>query len=157
MNKAGIPTTDFTSHNDATPKVKVGTVVTDKATGKQFKYVKVVDANVTVGQSLEFAAADGCTVTNDRAGGSSLGRMVAGVAVGAITKNQYGFIQVAGLNAYVKTGGSVAAGHVLVPHASTDGIAVTGTTSTAAMQNFGYALAADTTSACGSVVLRCAY
>ena len=161
MNKAGIPLTSFASHNDATPKYAPGTVVREEATGKVFKYILVEDANLAVGDVVEYSDTTGYEVTKDRAGGSSLGRVAAGVALGTITDGQYGWIQVAGLNTYTKTDGSVAVGDALVPHASADGQADTAASGSTVVnteaQVFGYALVADTTSACSAVMLRCAY
>ena len=160
-NKAGIPRVSYASHNDATPLFAPGTVVEDKATGKAYKYILVEDAALAVGNVVEYSDTSGYEVTKDRAGGSSLGRVVAGVALGTISDGYYGWIQVKGLNTYTKTDGSVAVGDPLVPHASTDGIADTAESGSTAVnteaQVFGYALVADTTSACSAVMLRCAY
>jgi hypothetical protein len=90
-----------------------------------------------------------------------LGRIAAGVALGTIADGQYGWIQVAGLNTYTKTDGAVAVGEAIVPHASADGqgdtVAAGSTVVNTEAQVFGYALVADTTSACSAVMLRCAY
>lgn len=159
-HKAGIPVTNFTEYNDATPKFTPGLVVTDRL-GKVYKYVRAEDANLAVGDVVEYSDTTGYEVTKDRAGGSSIGRVVAGVALGTITDAYYGWIQVAGLNTYTKTDGSVAVGEALVPHATADGQADTvdngSTTVNTEAQVFGYALVADTTSACSAVMLRCAY
>lgn len=161
MNKAGIPISSFASHNDSSPLFTPGTVVSDKSTGKVYKYVQIEDMAVAVGDVVEYSNTSGWEVTKDRAGGSSLGRIAAGVALGTITDAYYGWIQVAGLNTYTKTDGSVAVGDALVPHASADGQADTAESGSTAVnteaQVFGYALVADTTSACSAVMLRCAY
>lgn len=161
MNKAGLPVYSFASHNDTTPVVAPGTVVQDKATSKVYKYILVEDANLAVGDVVEYSDTSGYEVTKDRAGGASLGRIAAGVALGTITDAKYGWIQVAGLNTYTKTDGSVAVGDALVPHASADGQADTAASGSTVVnteaQVFGYALVADTTSACSAVMLRCAY
>lgn len=161
MNKAGVPITSFASHNDASPLFTPGTTVQDKATGNVYKYIQVEDAALAVGDVVEYSNTTGWEVTKDRAGGSSLGRIAAGVALGTVTDAYYGWIQVAGLNTYTKTDGSVAVGEALVPHASSDGVADTvasgSTVVNTEAQVFGYALVADTTSACSAVMLRCAY
>lgn len=161
MNKAGVPITSYASHNDTTPLFTPGTVVQDKATNKVYKYILVEDANLAVGDVVEYSDTSGYEVTKDRAGGSSLGRIAAGVALGTITDGKYGWIQVAGLNTYTKTDGSVAVGEGIVPHASADGqadsVASGSTVVNTEAQVFGYALVADTTSACSAVMLRCAY
>ena len=76
--------------------------------GKKYRYVQVVDA-VAVGNGtvVEWANTTSTAVTSDRAGGSSVGRRVAGVAVGTISQNQYGFIQTGGNHAAVRTDGGV--------------------------------------------------
>jgi len=161
MNKAGVPITSFASHNDATPLFAPGTVVRDKATNKVYKYVLIEDMAVAVGDVVEYSDTSGYEVTKDRAGGASLGRVAAGVALGTITDAYYGWIQVAGLNTYTKTDGSVAVGQGIVPHATSDGVADSVESGSTAVnteaQVFGYALVADTTSACSAVMLRCAY
>lgn len=161
MNKAGVPIISFASHNDASPLFTPGTVVQDKATSKVYKYIRAEDAALAVGDVVEYSDTTGYEVTKDRAGGASLGRVVAGVALGTITDAYYGWIQVAGLNTYTKSDGSVAVGDALVPHASSDGLADTAASGSTVVnteaQVFGYALVADTTSACSAVMLRCAY
>lgn len=151
----------YASHNDATPLFAPGTVVEDKATGKAYKYILVEDAALAVGDVVEYSDTSGYEVTKDRAGGASLGRVAAGVALGTITDAYYGWIQVKGLNTYTKTDGSVAVGQAIVPHASSDGVADSVESGSTAVnteaQVFGYALVADTTSACSAVMLRCAY
>jgi len=161
-NLAGIPVDSFAGANDATPVVPAGTVTQAQGTSKVYKYILAEDANLALGDVVEYTtAANGYEVTPDRAGGTSAGRVAAGVALGTVTHGQYGWIQVQGLNGRVKTGGSVAAGAALIPHATSDGLAVTAESGSTAVnteaQVFGYALVADTTSACSAVMLRCAY
>lgn len=161
-NLAGIPNISFASHNDASPVVAPGTVVQEQGTSKVFKYILAEDADLAVGDVVEYTTAlNGIEVTKDRAGGTSAGRVVAGVALGTITHGYYGWVQVAGLNTYCKTDGSVAAGNPLVPHVSSDGVADTAEAGSTAVntegQVFGYSLVADTTSASSAVMLRCAY
>lgn len=161
-HKAGIPLDSFASHNDTSPLYTPGTVVVDKATSKVYKYVLAEDANLVIGDVVEYSTAlNGYEVTKDRSGGTSAGRVAAGVAIGSITDARYGWIQVAGLNTYTKTDGSVAAGDPLVPHASSDGVADTAASGSTVIntegQVFGFSLVADTTSASSAVMLRCAY
>lgn len=157
---AGTPKVTY-AVNDATPVFPVGTVSQERDTNKVYKYVQVEDMNLAVGDVVEYSDTTGNEVTKDRAGGSSIGRVAAGVALTTVTDGNYTWIQVQGRNSYVKTDGSVAAGDPLVPHASADGQADTATSSSTATntegQVFGYALVADTTSACSAVMLRCAY
>lgn len=129
---------------------------------KAYKYVLIEDADVANGDVVEYSDTSGYEVTKDRAGGASIGRVVAGVAIGAIADASYGWIQVYGKHTAVKADGGVAAGDPLVPHATYDGKADTATSASTAVitagQTFGYALAADDTSASTAVVvaeLRC--
>lgn len=149
MNHIGKPVISFASHNDATPVFVPGEIVTDASGSKAYKYVRAEDANLVLGDVVELADTTGYEVTKDRSGGSSLGRFVAGVALGAITDGYYGFVQVRGVNTYVKTDGGVAAGDFLVPHATTDGASDTAVSSSTAVnteaQVFGFALTTDTT------------
>lgn len=148
--------------NDATARLEPGTIFEDGATGKAYRYVLIEDMDVANGDSVEYSDTSGYEVTKDRASGSSIGRVVAGVAIGAITHGNYGFIQLTGRHTAVKTDGGVATGDALVPHATYDGKADTATSASTviitAAQTFGYALAADDTSASTAVVvaeLRC--
>lgn len=147
--------------NDAAPLAQPGTIYNDGLTGNAYKYVLVEDMNLVAGDVVEYSDTTGYEVTKDRAGGASLGRFVAGVAVGAITDAQYGWIQVSG-KVTVKTDGGVAAGDRLVPHASVDGRADTeangSTVVVTSGQVFGFALATDdgTTSAgTTTAMIRC--
>lgn len=110
---------------DSTPIMAVGTVVWDPAApNKAYKYVKFLDAvTYAAGQSVEYANLALTSVTNDRAGGSSLGRLPAGIATAVHTQNSYGFIQVAGVATDVKTSGAddIAVGEFVITHATGDG------------------------------------
>jgi hypothetical protein len=154
-----LPATKLTA-NDSEAKEELGRIRWEK--GKAYKYVCVEDTSIAVGDVVEFSDTSGYEVTKDRSGGSSIGRVVAGVAIGTLTHSYYGWIQVYGRNTAVKTDGGVAVGDALIPHASYDGKADTGTTASTVVitvgQAFGFALAADDTSASTAVViadLRC--
>lgn len=140
----------ITSNHD-TAKLEPGIIYEDGATGKMYKYVLIEDADVANGDVVEFSDTSGYEVTKDRAAGSSIGRVVAGVAVATVTDGNYGFIQVFGRHPSVKTDGGVAAGDVLVPHATYDGKADTAASGSTVVntegQRFAFALAADDTSA----------
>lgn len=144
------------SANDSAAKEELGRVRWEG--GKAYRYVLVEDANLANGDVVEFSDTSGYEVTKDRAGGGSIGRVVAGVAVGTITDAYYGWIQVSGRHTAIKTDGGVAAGDVLVPHTNKDGRAETGTSASTVVitagQVFGRALAADTdsTTTAGTVV-----
>lgn len=155
-----LPATKLTA-NDATAKEELGRVRWEG--GKAYRYVLAEDANLANGDVVEFSDTSGYEVTNDRSGGSSIGRVVAGVAIGTITDAQYGWIQVHGRHTAIKTDGGVAAADVLIPHATKDGRADTAVASSTATntegRRFGFALAADTdsTTTAGTVVgmIRC--
>lgn len=147
--------------NSATALVEPGSIWRDEATDKVYKYVLVEDANITKGDVVEYSDVTGYEVSKDRAGGSSLGRFVAGVAITTITDAQYGWIQVSGINTYVKTDGGVALGDRLVPHASSDGVADTEANASTVVvtsgQVFGFALNTDTATTTPNckAMLRC--
>jgi hypothetical protein len=148
--------------NDATAQFEPGVIWEDGATGKAYRYVLIEDMSVTVGDVLEYSDTSGYEVTKDRSGGASIGRVVAGVAIGSITDAQYGWIQVSGRNASVKTDGAVTAGQGLVPHASVDGRADSeangSTVAVTSGQVFGYALETDdgtTTAGTCAAILNC--
>lgn len=148
--------------DSATALVEPGCVWYNEAGDKAYKYVLVEDAALAKGDVVEYSDASGYEVTNDRSGGASIGRFVAGVAITALTDAQYGWIQVSGIHTAVKTDGAVAKGDRLVPHASVDGRADTeangSTVAVTSGQVFGVALATDAgTTSAGTVaaMLRC--
>jgi len=128
--------------NESTATAQLGTIFEQPKTGNIFRYIQVEDANLVAGDVVEYADTTGYLVTKDRAGGSSVGRFVAGVAVSAITDGNYGWVQVSGV-ATVTTDGGVVKGDRLVPHATADGQADTETAGTTSGQVFGVALADD--------------
>lgn len=110
--------------NDAAAQRVLGELVTDEVTGYQYRYVQFKDAvTYAAGQSLTWADVACTTVTNDRAGGSSLGAIPAGICLRVMTQNYYGFILVRGKYAGLVTSGAddIAVGESLIVHASTDG------------------------------------
>ncbi len=151
------------TESSVTARYEPGVIFHDGASGKSYRYVRAEDANITVGQVLEYSDTSGYEVTNDRAGGSSIGRVVAGVAIGSIADASYGWIQVSGRNATVNTDGGVTAGQGLVPHATADGRADSesngSTVTVTSGQVFGYALETDdgtTTAGTCAAILNCA-
>jgi hypothetical protein len=131
--------------NDATAQEGLGVIRWDGS--KAYKYVRVVDKAVTLGDSVCPASTADGIVTADRSGGSQLAFKVEGVAIGAITSGYYGWIQCVGL-AVVQCDGGVAAADGLIPHATADGHADTVVAASDAAgteyQTFGFALTADT-------------
>lgn len=152
-----LPATKLTA-NDATAKEELGRVRWEGS--KAYRYIQVEDAALANGDVVEFSDTSGYEVSPDRSGGASVGRVVAGVAIGTITDAYYGWIQVSGRHASVKTDGGVSAGDALVPHATVDGRADTATSASTVVitagQVFGKALETDdgTTSAgtCAAVI-----
>ena len=145
-----------------TAQFELGTIYQDPATGAEYRYVLVEDMALAVGDVVEYSDTSGTEVTKDRSGGSSIGRVVAGVALGTVADASYCWIQVSGRNASVKTDGGVTAGQGLVPHATSDGRAdseANGSTVTVTSgQVFGYALETDdgtTTAGTCAAILNC--
>lgn len=132
----------------------LGTVVW--VDGIAWKFVQFKDAVTYVcspAMIVEYANTAGTAVTNDRAGGSSLGRTPAGVmnTNGDIpAQNDYGYIQLTGIVTVGPTDGAVALGEMVMAHATTDGGADTWTYTSSAP--IGQALADDTGTA--SVIVR---
>lgn len=96
--------------------------------GNIYRFFLTTDAvNITVGMVVEWASTTAFTVTVDRAGGSSLGRIPAGVAMGGVTAGRYGFFLVRGRHTAIRenagggAGAITAAGQKAIPHATTDG------------------------------------
>lgn len=135
--------------NDSTARGAVGQLYIRE--GKSYRYWKVKDINVIAGSVVEYSSSANC-VTGDRSGGTSIGRVVAGVAAATITAGNYGWIQVAGTcSVRVAAKGVVAAGNPLAPHATTDNavtstITYSHTTSTTGIgyQVFAYGMGDDT-------------
>lgn len=82
-----LPATKITA-NDATAKEELGRIRWEGA--KAYKYVLVEDQALANGDVVEFSDTSGYEVSSDRSGGASIGRAVAGVAIGTITDAQYG-------------------------------------------------------------------
>ena len=135
--------------NDVSARYALGMVFEGEDSSGRYaawRYVQFLDAvTYAVGHLCEYADTLGTKVTNDRAGGTSIGHVPAGVACMIMTQNYFGFIQVAGI-ATVYSDGSVAAAEAVVPHATVDGqadTAVTGAGTVTLEQSFGNALIAD--------------
>ena len=91
--------------------------------GSIYRFVKTADAvNATNGMVAEWASTTDYVVTVDRAGGSSLGRLPAGVFVASVTAGNYGFLLVFGRHSAVRdAANALTAGIKVVSHATTDG------------------------------------
>ena len=131
--------------------------------GKMFVYVQVVDSPTTLGSGTgasngavmtHASATNPFIVTCDRSGGSHVGgSAVVGVAQGNVTENYYTWIQVRGFCDYVRTDNGVAAGDILVSHASVD--EECDTRATLKANGFGTALKDDVVNGCEAVFLYC--
>lgn len=145
MSILTIPGSAFDS-DDSSAKNRPGALANDRD-GNIYRYVLAEDAALADGDVVEYSDTSGYEVTKDRSGGSSIGRGVAGVAVGTITDAQYGWIMVSGRHDAVKTDGAVVLGDKLTPHATVDGQADTEVSSSTAVvtsgQVFGIALETD--------------
>ena len=141
--------------NDSTARGQIGQLFVRE--GKSYRYFKLKDVNAVVGTVVEYSSSVGC-VTPDRAGGTSIGRVVAGVAVAPVTAGNYGWFQTEGTcSVYVAAKGVVAAGNPLAPHATTDGavtstVTYSHTTSTTGIGAtvFAYGMGADTATTTGA-------
>lgn len=145
------------SANDSTPAVAAGTRWDQGA--KAYRYVQVEDANLAANDVVTFSDTTGAEVTNDRAGGSSIGNeMAAGVALATVTDGNYGVVQVGGVATMkVAANVAIAAGDLLVPDSSNDGAVASASATTSSVEApFAIALGADTatTSAAGTVTAR---
>lgn len=146
-----LPDDDFSRVRTSTqgPEYALGQMACNLV-GSRFKYVQAKDAVAyVVGHSVEWADTACTTVTNDRAGGSSLGRLPAGIAKGAPAQNGYFWIQTWGPCSGCATSGAddIAVGENVFPHATTDGTVDGSVATTATVDKIGYALDADDNSA----------
>ena len=113
-----------TDVNDASPRYRTGELFLDPQTGYIYRYVQFKDAvTYAAGQVLTLASADGTAVTNDVAGGSSLGSIPGGVALGVVTQNYYSYALVDGYYPTILTNGDddITAANVLLIGAA-DGV-----------------------------------
>lgn len=135
--------------NDSTVKGTLGQIYVKN--DSTYRYFRVKDAAVAASKVVEYSTTTNA-VTMDRAGGSSLGRFVAGVAVSTVSAGNYGWIQTSGTaSALVPAAGVIAAGDLIAPHATGDGAIVKATTSTIKYV-FAVACGADTATTSGAGV-----
>jgi len=116
------------TENSATKKEELGVEREEYDTTygyRKFIYVQVA-AGVTValGTALAYSDKKRQTVTTAFTVAAALGNKVAGVGIGAITAEYYGWIQTFGYHGGVKTdaGDDIVDGDTLVLHASTAGV-----------------------------------
>jgi len=92
--------------------------------GKRYRFVQFKDAvTYAAGQSLTLADVNWTSVTNDRAGGSSIGAIFGGVCLAVPAQNGYGWVLIYGPYATLLTSGAddIVVGECLICHATTDG------------------------------------
>lgn len=119
----------------------------EDALGNHYRWCKAVDAvTYVVGQCLTWANTACTSVTNDISGGSSIGALAAGVAMGAPAQNGYLWVQTWGPNVVLTNGDDdIAAATSLFP--SGDGTVNSASAATFVTGRLGYALAVDTDAA----------
>mgnify|MGYP000849721882 FL=1 len=127
--------------------------------GKKYRYVRFLDAvTYAAGQVCCLASASAWNVSNDVSGGSQLaGNIVVGIALGAPSQNDYGWVQIAGIATVHHEGASVAIGDILVADPSNDGAASEADYTAVAHADFkkvGIALAATADEGNGPVLLE---
>ena len=140
---------DPATTNDASPRMAPGTLVFHE--GNWYRYVQFKDAIAyAANQAVGFSAGDGITaVTNDV---SEDNGVAAGVCLGVMTENYYGFIALTGVYTMPTNGDDdIAAGDTVT--LGGDGTVNSATTATGA--NLGVAMADDDNGAnTVSVLLR---
>lgn len=156
MARKIVARTGFTAANDSTDLNQVGSIMDDASNGKQYRYVKVKDADLAANEVVEFANATGTEVTKDVAGGSSVGRQFAGVAVNTLTNKNYGWVQIKGLaTCKVEKNTAVLKGQRVKTGTADGCVAAYAATTGSEDYSFGMALANDTatTNADGTVAV----
>lgn len=139
--------------NDASAKGRLAQIrIYENAT---YRYYKAKDLAGAATKVAEYSTTTDA-VTIDRAGGTSVGRAVAGVFYATVTAGNYGWVQTSGTcSVLVPAAGVVAAGNLIVPHATADGAVAVATTST--LRNvFAVALGADTATTSGAGIVKVA-
>ena len=116
---------DPTSVNDLSPRYEIGGLYEyfHPDYGRVLlRYYQFLDAvTYAAGDVCEHASANCTAVSQDKAAGSSIGRVVAGVALASMTANYFGFVQVAGVGMVIlRTDGTVAKGEYVVSHTVDD-------------------------------------
>jgi len=145
--------------NDVAARATTGALYTWK--GNLYRYVQIKDLATANGDVCCPDSTDMTKATQDRSA-DAVSTICYGVAVGVITADYYGYIQVSGYHSAVLTDGGVTIGQGLVPHATTDGAAdsmVSASSPTAAefllaAQVFGQAITADTSAGYVPAMLR---
>ena len=119
----GVIPTDPSTFNTASADARFVLGGTYWYGGNFYKYFQFKDAVTYVAtHSVEYASVGCTTVTNDRAGGSSLGRISAGKATRVHTTDFFGFSQVSGPVTLLTSGADdIAVGEGVFCHATTDG------------------------------------
>lgn len=156
MSRKVVARTGFTAANDSTDLNQVGSIMDDASNGKQYRYVRVEDANLAANDVVEYSDTTGTEVTKDVSGGSSLGRQFAGVAVSTITDANYGWVQIKGVaTCKVAAGAAIAAGNRVKTGTADGCVSAYAATTGSEDYSFGMALSADTatTSAAGVVTV----
>lgn len=121
----------------------------------EYRYYQVKDLALSANRVVEYSTTTDA-VTMDRAGGTSIGRTVAGVAVATVSAGNYGWVQVSGsVSALTPAAIAIAAGDLVVPHATSDGGINKATTATF-RHAFAVALSADTATTSGAGVTKIA-
>lgn len=146
-----------TDSNTSSAEVTKGTRW-DKG-ASSYRYVQVEDAALAANEVVTYSDTTGSEVTNDRAGGSSIGNnAVAGVALATVADGNYGVIQTAGVATMkVAAAQAISAGDLLAADSSNDGCVVAASATTSSVEApFAVALGADTatTSAAGTVTAK---
>jgi len=142
---------DPTTVNDPSPTTKVGTEIFYRHSTYgvwKLRYVQFKNAvTYAAGQVCTPIATDMSTVTNDITGGSATPWAVvfAGVCLGVMTQDYYGWVLIRGYYPTLKTSGAddIAAGESLIMHASTDGTCDGVAANAMTVASFGIATAAD--------------
>ena len=156
MARKIVARTGFTAANDSTDLNQVGSIMDDASNGKQYRYVRVEDADLAANDVVEYSDATGTEVTKDVAGGSSVGRQFAGVAVNTVKDGNYGWVQIKGLaTCKVLKATAVLAGQRVKTGTADGCVAAYAATTGSEDYSFGMALANDTatTSADGTVAV----
>lgn len=143
MARKIVARTGFTAANDSTDLNQVGTIM--DGVDKQYRYIRVEDANLAANDVVEYADATGTEVSKDVAGGSVVGRQFAGVAVNTITDGNYGWVQIKGLaTCKVLKNTAVLAGQRVKTGTADGCVAAYAATTGSEDYSFGMALSNDT-------------
>jgi len=144
-----IPATELTA-NDATSQEELGRTRLE-SDGKEYRYIQMKNGTGKTGNTVVFNSSNNYQVT--RSASTARRSLFAGVLLGTLRKDRYGWAQIRGYCTHVKTDTSVAAGHAVGVGVVAVGLCSAVSSAGALRMAFGASLKADSGSIATAVKL----